>query len=395
MNTLVIQRPEDLAATRWPRRQDGGRAKVLFLTSQILGFKTWSARLEAASASCDFIDAVHVHLHAPTILRALGAWLPPTKGGLWHAWRHWLLWERYMGKLLRRIPLREFDAIHVTNQYNAAAFAREASDVRARTVVCVDATSALEHREFGYGIFDRAPLISAERRLMQRIAGASGMTRWACSSLERDCGVDPRRIILARLGMPVAPSRASTRPGRGDVTRPAIAFIGNDWSRKGGDRLLRWHQARWSGRANLHLFGASPESAGELPGVIRHGAVEHGRLVSDLLPAMDMMVLPTREDCLPWVLLEAQSSGVPVVSTRISGISTDGIDHGRTGFLCARDSDEEFIQATERLLDDPALRDDMSRACIERMRTEWDPSRCAERYFREILRLTAPTTVVP
>jgi hypothetical protein len=36
----------------------------------------------------------------------------------------------------------------------------------------------------------------------------------------------------------------------------------------------------------------------------------------------------------------------------------------------------------------------MSLGCIERMRSEWDPARCAERYFREVLRLTAPGTVV-
>ena len=28
-----------------------------------------------------------------------------------------------------------------------------------------------------------------------------------------------------------------------------IAFVGNHWTRKGGDQLLRWHQARWPGRA--------------------------------------------------------------------------------------------------------------------------------------------------
>ncbi|MFM8818067.1 MAG: glycosyltransferase, partial [Phycisphaerales bacterium] len=61
----------------------------------------------------------------------------------------------------------------------------------------------------------------------------------------------------------------------------------------------------------------------------------------------------------------------------------------------ARDSDDEFIRATERLLDDASLRADMSRRCIERMRIEWDPATCADRYFREILRLTTPASVVP
>jgi glycosyltransferase involved in cell wall biosynthesis len=394
VNSLVVKRPEDLARVDWPERSDPDRAQVLFLTSQVLGFKTWAAQLEEATASCDWVDAVHVHLHAPRLLKALGAWIPPTKGGFWHAWRHWLLWDRYVGMLLRHIPLAQFDAIHVTNQYNAAGFARLPAGIRARTVACVDATSALEHREFGYGIIDRAPLIAAERRLMKRLAGASGMTQWACESLVRDCQIDPRSVILARLGIAVTAGPVKQPHAGAHSARVAIIFIGNHWSRKGGERLLDWHQDRWRDRADLHLVGDSPEAVARLPGVVRHGSVERGRLVHQLLPSMDLMVMPTMEDCLPWVLLEAQAAGVPVVSTRMAGIQTDGIAERRTGFLCGRDADDEFIAATERLLDDPALRREMSLGCIERMRSEWDPARCAERYFREVLRLTARGTVV-
>jgi len=116
--------------------------------------------------------------------------------------------------------------------------------------------------------------------------------------------------------------------------------------------------------------------------------------VNDLLPTMDMLVHPTLEDTFTLALLEAQAAGVPVVASRIAGIATDVVEHGRTGFLCARDSDEDFIAATERLMGDDGLRAHMSRQCVERIRAEWDPARCSERYFREVLRLTAPGTVV-
>lgn len=396
MNTLVIHRLQDVANARWPTRRDPRLPRVLFLSSQVLGLRTFAGQLESAAAACDAIEAIHVHLHVPKYVKILGAWVPPTKGGLWHAWRHWILWKRLMAKALRQVPLEGFDAIHVTNQYNAAAFSGLPARLRARTVVCVDATSALEHREFGYSIVDRAPLIAAERRLMQRVAGASAWSEWARRSLVDDCGVEPRRAVVARLGIPVAPRPAQAEAsGTGSQRKLRIAFVGNHWTRKGGDRLLRWHQARWSDRAELHLFGGSVPDAVHARSVIRHGTVEREHLVSKVLPTMDLLVHPTLEDTFVLALLEAQAAGLPVVTSRISGIATDAVEHGRTGFLCARDSDEEFIQATERLLDDAALRVEMSRRCIERMRTEWDPTRCAERYFREILRLTAPETVVP
>jgi glycosyltransferase involved in cell wall biosynthesis len=396
VNSLVIHRLEDVASARWPERLDACLPRVLFLSSQVLGMRTFAAQLESAAAASDAIEAVHVHLHVPRYVKALGAWIPPTKGGFWHAWRHWILWKRLMAGMLGRMPLDAFDAIHVTNQYNASAFAELPPRVRARTVACIDATSALEHREFGYSIVDRAPLIAAERRLMQRIAGASAWSEWARRSLVADCGVPPDRAVIARLGIPVVPRRAR-EPGDGPPSdrKTRIAFVGNHWTRKGGDRLLRWHQARWSGRAELHLIGGSvPDTAGARS-VVRHGIVEHARLVEELLPGMDLLVHPTLEDTFVLALVEAQAAGVPVVASRIAGIASDVVEHGRTGFLCARDSDGEFIEATERLLDGPALREEMSRRCIERMRDEWDPARCAERYFREILRLTAPATVVP
>jgi glycosyltransferase involved in cell wall biosynthesis len=105
-------------------------------------------------------------------------------------------------------------------------------------------------------------------------------------------------------------------------------------------------------------------------------------------------VHPTLEDTFTLALLEAQAAGVPVIASRIAGIATDVVEHGRSGFLCARDSDADFIAATERLLEDHLLRAAMSRRCVERIRDDWDPARCAERYFREVLRLTAPGTVV-
>ncbi|MBU3683776.1 MAG: glycosyltransferase family 4 protein [Phycisphaerales bacterium] len=393
MNTLVIHRLEDVESTRWPRRVDAGRPRVLFLSSQVLGMRTFAEQLQSAAAGSDLIEAVHVHLHVPRYVKALGAWIPPTKGGFWHAWRHWLLWKRLMSGLLRHVPLEEFDAIHVTNQYNAAAFVDLPSRVRARTIACVDATSALEHREFGYSIVDRAPLIAAERRLMQRIAGASAWSEWARRSLVADCGVEPARALVSRLGIPVQPR--PVRPAPGGAGKVRIAFVGNHWTRKGGDRLLRWHQARWADRAELHLFGAAVPEMGHARSVTRHGAVPRAMLVNELLPTMDLLVHPTLEDTFVLALLEAQAAGVPVVASRIAGIATDVVEHGRTGFLCERDSDEAFIQATERLLGDATLRADMSRCCIERVRSAWDPATCADRYFREILRLTAPTRVVP
>lgn len=53
-----------------------------------------------------------------------------------------------------------------------------------------------------------------------------------------------------------------------------------------------------------------------------------------LLPALDVFVLSSRWEGLPYVLLEAGSAGLPVVATRIPG-NTDLISAGETGYLAA------------------------------------------------------------
>src|SRR5207302_598795 len=91
-----------------------------------------------------------------------------------------------------------------------------------------------------------------------------------------------------------------------------IAFVGNDMTRKGGYRLLQWHQDRWVGRAELHIFTAQSRPRGELPGVVWHQRVDNRVLVSEHLKAMDFFVLPTASDMSPFAVSEAVSAGLPV-----------------------------------------------------------------------------------
>jgi len=106
-----------------------------------------------------------------------------------------------------------------------------------------------------------------------------------------------------------------------------------------------------------------------------------------VLPSMDVFVLPTREDMTPWVIIEAQSMRLPVVSSRVGAIS-EMVVHGETGLLAHRDDDAMFIAHIKRLIDDAQLRQAMSAAARAHAEREFSPDRWYDALF-ERLKLAA------
>ena len=76
-------------------------------------------------------------------------------------------------------------------------------------------------------------------------------------------------------------------------------------------------------------------------------------------------------DGIPVVLMEAMASGVPVVSTTVSGIP-ELVEDGVTGLLVPPDDAEVLSQAISRLLTDPELAARLARAGRQRVEREYD-----------------------
>jgi glycosyltransferase involved in cell wall biosynthesis len=83
--------------------------------------------------------------------------------------------------------------------------------------------------------------------------------------------------------------------------------------------------------------------------------------VADILRACDLFVLPSIwDEALGYVILEAMSTGKPVVATRTGGIPEVVVD-GETGLLVERDDAPALAGAIDTLLMDPARRLDFGR----------------------------------
>ncbi len=346
-----------------PRRSSRDPMRVLFIQAAELGFLTASRSFEAATDTRDDIDAVHISGPLKGWARWLAAELPIELGDLdQQPYRYARVW----GLLLRRIcstvlPPDRFDAIHIMPQQRGWIIPWLRRRTRAAITVNIDATIPAYFRAFDRPLPRFSLATGAERRALLNADMVACWSRWAANSAVKDVGVAPERITLHKPCVRIAPVRTAERGAGGPVR---IAFVGNDFERKGGDRLLAWHKDRWSTRAELHVCSAKARPDRSLRGVVWHGATPHARLMGDILPACDLMVMPTREDTFLIAAQEAQAVGLPVVTSRLAGLP-EVVRHDHTGYLFARDDDTSFIGAVDRLIADAGLRRSMSIAASE------------------------------
>lgn len=143
----------------------------------------------------------------------------------------------------------------------------------------------------------------------------------------------------------------------------------------------------------LHLFGDGPQraaleaQAAELPSWVR--PVFHGFRfdLAAVLPGLDAVVLPSRNEGMPLALIEAMAAGCAVVATAVGGVP-DLVDDGEDGLLARPEDPSALAAALERALGDAALRESLGCAARERARARFSIERVIEAHaelYRELL----------
>lgn len=86
----------------------------------------------------------------------------------------------------------------------------------------------------------------------------------------------------------------------------------------------------------------------------------------------DFFLFPSTTDTFGNVILEAQACGLPVIVSDVGG-PRDLVQHGREGFITRALDVHDLTAAAESLAKDPALRQQMSQAASERVRSrDWN-----------------------
>jgi glycosyltransferase involved in cell wall biosynthesis len=93
--------------------------------------------------------------------------------------------------------------------------------------------------------------------------------------------------------------------------------------------------------------------------------------IPKVMAALDVFVLPSiLPDSFPTVILEAMAAAKPVVATR-SGGASEMVLEGETGFLIPISSVEKGVEALQKLIQDPDLRQKMGEAGRKRVLKEF------------------------
>ena len=139
-------------------------------------------------------------------------------------------------------------------------------------------------------------------------------------------------------------------------------------------------------RFRLVMVGTGPDADDLLGAVQEYGLEEYvtftGALneaqVLDWYTRADAFALPSFAEGIPVVLMEAMASGVPCVTTRITGIP-ELVRDREDGLLVTPSDSHELAETLSLLMDEPGLRQRLARSGRARVREHFDLQRNVDR----------------
>ena len=166
-------------------------------------------------------------------------------------------------------------------------------------------------------------------------------SQWAADSAVKDYGANPQKTFFIPFGANIDnhPTRDiinSKLNNSSDKCR--LLFIARDWERKGGQIVLETlnELVKMGLDTELVILGCEPPQNGYnsrvriYPFLDKNNPEEYNRFV-EILKSSHFLLLPTRADCTPIVLSEANAYGIPTIATDTGGISSM-VKNGINGF---------------------------------------------------------------
>lgn len=173
-----------------------------------------------------------------------------------------------------------------------------------------------------------------EQMALDSAALAIYSSDWAAQTAIDNYNANPGKIRVVPFGANIECNRnfddIKTIVDSRSVKECHLLFLGSDWKRKGGEMAIRVATKlnEIGIKTILHTAGIKNLPVTNIPDyVINHGfiskATKGGKdKINELFTKSHFLILPTNADCTPVVYSEANSFGLPCISTNVGGIST-------------------------------------------------------------------------
>ncbi len=294
--------------------------------------------------------------------------------------------------LLRRIRPGMFDVVH-THSSKAGFLGRLVGRLRGVPVV------VHSPHLFAFS-YERHSLRRALYRRLERIA-APWTTRYLCvCEQEKTHGIEaelggPDHFCVIPNGIPDSYFEISSdrrEEGRVRLGAPPPTFLVGTAGRlteQKGHRILLEAAARATAEVpqlRLVIAGEGPLRNSLEREICQRGLASVCALIGRVerwerwVPALDVFVLPSLWEGLPYALLEAMAAGLPVVATRTGGIE-DVLEGGKAGWVVPPGNAGALADALVKLARDEALRKTLGQSARRRA---WDCYRARTMVARHV-----------
>ena len=166
-----------------------------------------------------------------------------------------------------------------------------------------------------------AARVSRQRSVYQRARACCAASHWAADSITADYGVPAEKVHVVGVGRNYAPAGTEVKRS---WSPPRLLFVGRDWNRKNGARVVRaFERLRVdTPDARLDLVGDHPPLDGD--GIVGHGVLRLGAtgdrsLLLELFARATCFVMPSLTEPAGLAYVEASAYGLPSVVTSEGG----------------------------------------------------------------------------
>ncbi|MFD2786681.1 glycosyltransferase family 4 protein [Hymenobacter rubripertinctus] len=225
-----------------------------------------------------------------------------------------------------------------------------------------------------------------EKRALNKATLICYSSQWAAQSAIRDYGADPAKVVVIPFGAnypsPPQPAEIVAKPNGSECR---LFLLGGEWERKGGaiayEAMVALNEQGIP--ATLTVVGCAPPPQERInyqhPGFTTIPYLNMGEpadlaRLDELFRTANFFILPSRAECAAIAFADANSFGLPVVTTDVGGISSF-VEHGKTGLMLPLSATgTDFAVAIRDLYQDETLYQLMRVAARQRYEAtlNWD-----------------------